>query len=228
MTDHSMLLTVLKRRGRTRCEVQFDGGQAVVLDVETVRRAGLRQGDRLDAARLDAILAEDQAWRAREKALRLLAVRARSVTELRRRLHRDGFEARLITSLLDSLVQAGLLDDAAFAGAFVRDRLRGRPRGASRLVSELRQRGVSAEVAEAAVQREFDDLALSDEELALRVAERWTRRGPPRRARDAARDRVRLIAHLARRGFGGAGAARAAAAVLEAAPVVGATRTRFP
>jgi regulatory protein len=228
MTDQSMLLTGLKRRGRTRCEIQFDGGRAVVLDAETVRRAGLRVGDRLDVGRWDAILEEDRALRAREKALRLLAVRARSVVELRRRLVRDGFEAPLVGTLLDSLIQAGLIDDAAFAAAFVRDRLRGRPRAASRLVNELRQRGVSAEIAQAAVRREFDDFDTSDEALALRVAERWARRAPPRRARDAVRDRTRLIAHLARRGFGGAVAARAAAAALGGTPDPGATGTPLP
>src|SRR5215217_410782 len=50
-----------------------------------------------------------------ERALRLLAVRPRARRELESRLRRAGFDTADVSSELDRLEDAGLLDDGAFA-----------------------------------------------------------------------------------------------------------------
>jgi regulatory protein len=50
-----------------------------------------------------------------ERALGLLAVRARSRQELERRLLQAGFEAQEVTDVLERLERVGLVDDRAFA-----------------------------------------------------------------------------------------------------------------
>jgi regulatory protein len=98
------------------------------------------------------------------------------------------------------------------AAAFVRDRLRHRPRGRSRLVSELRAKGVDADLAGEAIERVFEDEDVSDADLARESAEGWIgRQGAATLAALAQdghgpdRDKVRrrLYGYLARRGFGG-------------------------
>jgi regulatory protein len=84
-----------------------------------------------------------------EVAQRFLATRPRSENEVRRRLLRAGCDAPVLDMVLDRLRRAGLLDDAAFASYWLDQRQTFKPRGARLLRAELRQRGVSAELASA-------------------------------------------------------------------------------
>ena len=90
------------------------------------------------------------AVRVHDAALRLLSYRARSEHELRQRLMDRGFEESLVAGELERLRGAGLVDDAAFAAAWVDERARLSPRGSRALRHELRNRGIAQPIAEAA------------------------------------------------------------------------------
>lgn len=140
-----------------------------------------------------------------DAAYRLLATRARSVVELRGRLSRKGYSPEAIDACVSDLEQRGYLDDAAFAEAFVRDRVRLRPKGRLALEAELRAKGVAVETARRAIERAWAEEEVDEVALALRVARAWVRRslGPARALSDdeRIRQRRRLHAHLGRRGF---------------------------
>jgi regulatory protein len=84
-----------------------------------------------------------------DAAAAFLAVRPRSVAEVRRRLRRLGYPPGLVDEVVDRLVDLRYLDDAAFARAWVESRDRARPRGILALRQELQRKGVSREVTEA-------------------------------------------------------------------------------
>jgi regulatory protein len=198
--------------------VHLEDGDPLEVTLEALELARLGVGDALDATKRKNLLESDADVRVREAALTLISTRARTRRELRQRLRRKGFGAARIDACVERLEQKGLLDDAAVAAAFVRDRLRHRPRGRSRLTSELRGKGVDPEIAQAAVEQVFDAEEVSDERLARESAEAWLRRqADPAVAalsgsdRTPGRDRAkrRLYAYLARRGFGGDALTRA-------------------
>lgn len=85
----------------------------------------------------------------RQVALRQLARREQSRRELELRLGREGAPAELVRELLDDLVARGLQSDVRFAEALLRSRVH-RGQGAVRIRQELVQRGVTAEVIDAA------------------------------------------------------------------------------
>jgi regulatory protein len=62
-----------------------------------------------------------------------------------------GYEPEIGEEVVARLRELGMIDDAAFAGTLVRDRVRLRPQGARRLASELRAKGVDDETARAAI-----------------------------------------------------------------------------
>ncbi|HUH13151.1 MAG TPA: RecX family transcriptional regulator, partial [Longimicrobiales bacterium] len=159
-----------KRGGRGGVILHLDGEARYELAVDVVRDAGLRVGDDIDEPELSTLLAADQRHRARAAALRLLAVRARSRAELRRRLRARQLPEEVIEDTLASLEGAGLVDDDAFARSFTRDRIRLRPRGRAAIAAELRARGVAAAAAEAAVEQVFADEETSDLGLARAAA----------------------------------------------------------
>ncbi|HET7229777.1 MAG TPA: RecX family transcriptional regulator, partial [Longimicrobium sp.] len=112
-----------------RVNVHVDGEFRLALAAEMVLSEHLHVGDEIDEARLEALEAKDRGWKARDAALSLLSHRARSATELKRRLKRKGFEPEMAESTVERMEALGMVDDASFAESFVRDRVRLRPHG---------------------------------------------------------------------------------------------------
>ena len=204
-------ITALKRsprRERVRIYVEGDDAPAAELALDLELRAGLAPGDPLDAATLEPLLREDEALRARDGALNLLSHRARSRVELRRRLASRDFSPAVIDGTLRWLEERGYVDDDAFADAFVRDRLRLRPRGRVGLLTELRRKGVDERTAAASVDRVLEAEGVDEVALAVEAAAAWARKNATtvrkagRSREDRQRARRRLYGHLARRGFG--------------------------
>jgi regulatory protein len=92
-------------------------------------------------------LAEDSAElgpeaRARHICLRLLTVAPRTRAQLADAMRRRGVPEEVADRVLDRFADAGLIDDAAFAKAWVESRHHGRGLSRRSLSAELRQRGV--------------------------------------------------------------------------------------
>jgi regulatory protein len=182
-----------------RVNVHVDGAFRLGLSAELVLGEPLRVGDEVSEARLAELEARDQTWKARDAALSLLSYRARTSVELKRRLKRKGFDEEVSTATVERLDRLGVVDDAAFAESFVRDRVRLKPHGVRRLGQELRAKGVDEDTARAAIAGVMEHEGATELDLARAAAARWK----PRAAEEPARARARLQAFLARRGFGG-------------------------
>jgi regulatory protein len=141
--------------------------------------------------------------RARDAALVLLTVRARSVGELRDRLRRKSFAEDVCERVIADLMSAGLLDDMEFARLWADERVRLRPVGRRRLTAELRARGVDPAVIDEVAAEVYEEHP--EEELARRALRKRTRSGD---ADVVERDRQRLEGFLLRRGFSYATVAR--------------------
>lgn len=89
---------------------------------------------------------------AREICLRQLSFRPRTRAELATALRKRGVADEVATAVLDRYNEVGLIDDAAFARAWVSSRHHGRGLARRALANELRQRGVDAEVASVALE----------------------------------------------------------------------------
>ncbi|WP_206490594.1 regulatory protein RecX [Rhodococcus sp. KRD162] len=141
---------------------------------------------------------------AKDACLRLLTDRARSRYELETSLAKKGFTAEIANAVLDRLEKAKLVDDESFAQQWVQSRHTYSGRGKRALSMELRNKGVSNELAVHAL----DMIDAEDERQ--RAAELVRKRfrtlqlpdpsGPDARAE---RDKVvrKLVGMLARRGY---------------------------
>lgn len=178
--------------------LQLDGEPWLTLPRQLAGELELREGRALGASQVVATEREVAFRAALDAALRALAVRQRSRGELERRLRAGGHGDDAIEAALARCEGSGYLDDRSYAAAFVRDRIRLRPRGLSRLRAELRRRGVSEEDAAAGIAEALDEEGTTEAQLLERAARRrWrTLRGlEPEVAKR------RLAAYLMRRGF---------------------------
>ncbi|MEU2612044.1 regulatory protein RecX [Micromonospora sp. NPDC007271] len=153
-----------------------------------------RRGRRAEGVDPEATPPRDEAEVAREICLRQLAVRPRTRAELAGALARRGISEEVAAQVLDRYDEVGIVDDAAFARAWVSSRHAGRGLARRALANELRQRGVDGEVASEAL-GELDEE--TEAETARALVERKLRatRGEP--------DAVfrRLVGMLARKGY---------------------------
>src|SRR3954453_2379389 len=95
---------------------------------------------------------------ARTICLNLLTGAPRSRAELAKALRKRQVPADVAQQVLDRLTDVNLIDDAAYAEAFVESRHRGRGLARSALRQELRRKGVDDAVATAAGEQiEADD-----------------------------------------------------------------------
>ena len=116
------------------------------------------------------------------------------------------------TAVLDRLTEVGLIDDAAFARAWVSSRQAGRGLARRALSAELRAKGVEAEVAAEAVE------LVDDEDERAAAARLVERRLTGMRRLDRATATRRLIGMLARKGYNGGLAAAVVREALDALP----------
>ena len=190
----------------TDCDEPFE------VTLEALERNRLGVGDPLPEARRHLLLNDDADVRVREAALNLLSYRMRTRSELKRRLRQKDFRPARIDLCLDQLEAKGFLNDEAAAAAFIRDRLRHRPRGKARLSSELRAKGLDADTVNRVINDVFENEGTDDLLLARQVAEGWLRRQNQDTVKTLAdtahsqsREKVRrrLYGHLTRRGFRG-------------------------
>ncbi len=140
----------------------------------------------------DAPRREEQA---RDACLRLLTTRARSRAELEAQLTKRGFPDDVSARVLDRLTEVGLVDDAAFAEQWVRERRTNAGKGKRALASELRTKGIDAEVIASTLDNvDAGEWRVRAEEL---VAAKLRRENLD----DEMKVTRRLVAMLARRGY---------------------------
>ncbi|HBY60792.1 MAG TPA: RecX family transcriptional regulator [Solibacterales bacterium] len=105
----------------------------------------------------------------KEYALRLLGGRALSAGQLREKLRSKAERKEAVDAVLAQLKEYGYLDDRAFAETYANARLNNQGFGKQRVMRDLRQRRVSAGIAEQAVAKTFadsDEVALVEAFLA--------------------------------------------------------------
>jgi regulatory protein len=97
------------------------------------------------ASEAEARDAQDPEARARQICLRLLTAAPRTRAQLAQAMHRGGVPAEAAEAILVRFADAGLIDDAAFARAWVESRHYSRGLAGRALTAELKRRGVAEE-----------------------------------------------------------------------------------
>ncbi|CAA9248914.1 MAG: RecX [uncultured Blastococcus sp.] len=148
---------------------------------------------------------------ARGLCLRALTGTPKTRQQLADLLAERGVPGETAETVLDRFTEVGLIDDAAFARAWVSSRQSGRGLARRALSAELRAKGIEPEVAAEAVSEVDDE---DERATARRLVER--RAGAMRRL-DRATATRRLMGMLARKGYNGGLAAAVIRDVLDGA-----------
>src|SRR5947209_12245138 len=162
--------------------------------IRTGRASGSGEAGASAAAARDPEARDPEAW-ARQICLRLLTISPRTRAQLAQAMHRGGVPDESAEAVLNRFTDAGLIDDAAFARAWVESRHHSRGLSKRSLSAELRRHGVDNDEI-----REAIDVLDPEQEVATarRLAERKlaSSRGRPPEARTR-----QAAGMLARKGY---------------------------
>jgi len=180
-----------QQKNPQRVNIYLDG--EFTFGLAHVVAAWLRAGDELDEEKIARLRADDERETAYQKALHFLSYRPRSSAEIRQNLTKRGISASLVEETLARLQGAGLVNDEAFARAWVENRNEFRPRSKTALRMELRRKGLDDELIQTVLEEQVDEQA-----LAFEAARKYVRRLA---GLDWPEFRQKLGGFLARRGF---------------------------
>lgn len=183
-----------QKRRRLRVSVFLDGAFAFGVNEEAVLRFGLRKGMELSEELRRDIEDCDLRVQAKLFAERHIAARMRSERELRQYLKKKEIPEEIIDETIATFIRVQLLNDEEFARAWVRDRMRMKPKSGFLLRRELSAKGIKREV----IDRVLGEEAQEDETMVIQLAHDWLRRHS---SLDAIAAKRRLAGFLQRRGF---------------------------
>lgn len=149
------------------------------------------------------------------RALSLLSFRARSASELEKRLIEKGEPREQVAVVIERLAQSGLLDDARYAESRARTSIIGKSRSRRRIQQDLAQRGVARDVADAAIRQVMTEEGTDEASVAERAARKKMR---SLGKLDPAEQRQKLYGFLARQGYASDVVRKVIRAVLDAPP----------
>lgn len=166
MSPDVRILHIERRPRQKRLRIHLSDARVLSLTPDIAARFNVAPSRALTAKHLGVITAAQDREDALAAALRLVASRPRSEQEMRGALARRRVAASLQEEIVSRLKELGLLDDSAFAASFVESRDGSSPRSRRLLAQELRQKGVSREIAAESTS------AVNDGDAARRAGER--------------------------------------------------------
>ena len=187
------LTLVSVKRNRGRATLTLSSGETLLMPRAMLKERPYRGGVPFDKPSFVAFLRERSYPFAMEKAVALLAVRARTARELRDALLENAYPSETIDRVLERLDEAGYVNDADFSAHWASARA-AKGLGTRRIQMELRRKGVDADV----IERTLDELGKDEQWEAVLSAARKAARG---KDLSTPQDRQKVLAALARRGF---------------------------
>jgi len=129
----------------------------------------LTVGEKIDVDEYGEWLQLRQYPCAMNDAIGFLAVRARSVLEVRQKLVSKGYTEHIIDMVICRLEKEGLVDDEKFAFEWSRSRIR-RQYGNTRILWELKRKGICDEMAAKSLKEASTDIKGDDDDIAITVS----------------------------------------------------------
>lgn len=153
-----MIVSSIEPRRKSMAEVFIDGVSAGLVDYETILRRHIRAGDEITDAQWRDLCAESDISRARSYALWLLARRSYCTRQLREKLCTQ-YSADAADAAIERMQELGFINDADYARRCASDLFRLKQFSVSRVIQELRRRGIDGELAVQAAEEAAEEHA---------------------------------------------------------------------
>ncbi len=159
-----------QKKNKNRSSVYLDGDFAFGIDDFDVLRLKLAEGMELDEESLAKIRETVVLSSAKNYGMKLACARSYTEAALKRKMREKGYDDWAIEKTAAFLKEYRLLDDEEYARRFIHDSVYLKGYGKYRIANDLREKGISRDVAERVMAEvDFDGL---EEETILPLAEK--------------------------------------------------------
>ena len=179
-----------------RRTIIFDDGTFIGISEEVLLSNPVHPGDELTPNKLKELTNSEQKQKLRNSALNLLSFRMRSLSELKRRLLKKGYDIQDIEPLLEEFDAKNILNDSEFALAFSRDKIRSRGIGPSILRVELSNHHLSQNLVEDTINRMYTEFPID-----TLLGNHLKKKKILRNSQLQEREKNRIVNFLKRKGF---------------------------
>ncbi|NLK38227.1 MAG: hypothetical protein GX299_09130 [Epulopiscium sp.] len=156
-----MLITAItpQKNNAERASIFIDGEFAFGLSMQDVLYFKLKEQQEISKKTYTYIKEQLLYIKAQDAALHYISYQMRTESEVRKKLKTLEYGEDVIERVIDFLLKYRYVDDLSFAAAYIRQRKKSNPKGRYALRYELRQKGVSEEVIDEALEEEpLDEL----------------------------------------------------------------------
>lgn len=181
------------RRIQGRAELQLSTGETVSMPRAMLKERPYRAGMPFDRQEFSRFILERAYPFAMDKAVSLLASRARTEKEICDALHRNAYPDQAIARVMQRLNEAGYINDPEFASNWASART-AKGLGTRRIRMELRHKGVEDTAID-------EVIASIDEDDQFDGALKTARKAAKGKDMASPADRQKVLAALIRRGF---------------------------
>ncbi|MGE3802912.1 MAG: RecX family transcriptional regulator [Candidatus Kapaibacterium sp.] len=158
MNSTLTITDVQKQKKKTaRRSIFINGEFSFGVGEETYVKFALFKGREIDNDFIDEVKAWDELYHAKQTAMNFVNSRRRSEREVAQKLRDRGYSIEAIEETQKFLKEYEMLDDLAFARAWINDRLLKRATGQMKLRMELMNKGVDKETITEALNDIFND-----------------------------------------------------------------------
>lgn len=147
----------VQKRNKSRYNLFLDRGKgeeyACSIDEDLLIKHRLKKGLEIVEEDLINLIDEDEQKKTYYLAIHFLSYRMRSISEMRAYLIRKEREERHIEAVIQQLIDEKLLNDQAFAEAYIQTKKKTVMKGPQRLKQELMEKGIKSSIIEETIEQ---------------------------------------------------------------------------
>lgn len=141
-----MRIIKYKKTGNSNYIIEFDNMQKIKLNEDLIINKKILYKKEIDEEEVRELIRENKKYDIYNKCLRYIAVRVRSVKEIRDYLRRNEIEIDEEVRIINKLLDVGLLNDEKFTKAFINDKLKFSSMGPYRIENELKKHQIESNI----------------------------------------------------------------------------------
>ncbi|AGC69193.1 regulatory protein RecX [Thermoclostridium stercorarium subsp. stercorarium DSM 8532] len=149
-------------------QIYIDNSYAFSIPEEEYFRLNLYEKQEITPEEVKKIREEINVRLAKQRALRMLAVREKTEYEIRTKLIRLGFDETVVENAVLELKSMGYINDRIFASKYISDRLKLKPKSKKALAYELERKGVEPGI----IEEVLSEFEVDESLIAYRLAKR--------------------------------------------------------
>ena len=131
-----------EKKGNNNYKVYLSNGKTYLINEDVILKYKLLYKKEIDESLLSEIIKDNNNYDIYNKCVNYIGIRIRSISEIREFMQRKGVEADIIEKTIARLLNQKLLNDDAFAKAYINDKIKFSSLGPYRIAADLKKQHI--------------------------------------------------------------------------------------